>query len=170
MSDPTGATEEPQRDALDWVMDRLVYGPYGALTELTLNPTEAAEGGRRRLEQQVRNARFLGEMTMTQGSRELKRRVSDLLGSRGGPTPATASSAGAPSAKPAGQAPTTPKGPRPDPIDHILEGYDDLSASQVVKLLDSLSIEELQTVSAYEIATRGRRTIATRAGQLIERG
>jgi hypothetical protein len=166
-TDPTDPPEE--RDALDWVMDRLVYGPYGALTDMTLDPIAAAESGRRRLEQQVRNARFLGEMTVTHGSRELKRRVSDLLGAAARPKEAGTRPASTPRPDPEAAVEVVVPASAPDPIDHILADYDDLSASQVVKLLDSLSIEELRSVAAYEQACRGRRTILTRAGQLIDR-
>ncbi len=164
-AEPEGVPED--RDAVEWIMDRLVYGPYGALADMTLDPVAAAESGRRRLEQQIRNARFLGEMTVTHGSRELKRRVSDLLGAasrRPTTEPATTTEREARVV----EEPAEPIAV-PDPIDHILADYDDLSASQVVKLLDSLSIEELHSVAAYEQAMRGRRTILTRAGQLIDR-
>ena len=155
-------------------MDHLVYGPYGALAEMALDPTAAAQAGRRRLEQQVRNARFLGEMTVTHGSREIKRRVSDLLGARAGratePTSAAASRTSTPSTTSSSTGSSAKPAVKPDPIDHILADYDDLSASQVVKLLDSLSTDELRSVVDYETACRGRRTILTRAGQLIDRG
>jgi len=165
VSESTEPQAPSERDGIEWVMDRLVYGPYGALTEMTLNPTEAAEAGRRRLEQQLRNARFLGEMTVSHGTRELKRRVSDLFGASSSPR----SSYDGSEPTPARAAQPTTKMPRPQPIDHVLEGYDDLSASQVVKLLDSLSTDELETLRAYEQALRGRRTIINRASQLLER-
>ena len=167
MSDAEPSDIPEKRDALDWILDRLVYGPYGAFADMTLDPVAAAETGRRRLEQQIRNARFLGEMTVTHGSRELKRRVSDLLGAasrRPAPEPTPASTSETrPDAKPVVVVAA------PDPIDNILADYDDLSASQVVKLLDSLSTDELLLVVQYEQALRGRRTILTRAGQLIDR-
>ena len=170
MSDRDTEDGSDERDPLEWVMDRLVYGPYGALTELTLHPATAAESGRRRLEQQIRNARFLGEMTLTHGSRELKRRIGDLLtGGAASPEATRSEQAADASTAPHDAAPAAQR-IMPDPVDHILAGYDDLSASQVVKLLDALSIGELQSVVTYEEATRGRRTILTRAGQLIDRG
>ena len=170
MSEYDAANDPESSDPLEWVMDRLIFGPYGAFTELTLDPAAAAESGRRRLEQQFRNARFLGEMTLTHGSREIKRRVGDLLS--GGRHVSPPSAAGPDSAATEEGVVATPRPARitPDPIDHILAGYDDLSASQVVKLLDSLSTDELRSVVTYEEASRGRRTILTRAGQLIARG
>jgi hypothetical protein len=61
--------------------------------------------------------------------------------------------------------------PRPataTPPGHSLAipGYDALSASQVVQRLDGLSEGELEEVRAYELATRGRRTILNKIAQL----
>ncbi|MCU4184678.1 hypothetical protein K6U06_09930 [Acidiferrimicrobium sp. IK] len=47
-----------------------------------------------------------------------------------------------------------------------IPGYDSLSASQVVQRLAGLSGPELQAVKEYESASRGRRTILARVGQL----
>ena len=51
--------------------------------------------------------------------------------------------------------------------DTTIPGYDTLSASQVVRLLDGLGPSELQAVIRHEGATRGRRTILHRANQLL---
>ncbi len=47
-----------------------------------------------------------------------------------------------------------------------IPGYDALSASQVVQRLAGLSAGELEEVRAYELATRGRRTILNKIAQL----
>jgi len=49
-----------------------------------------------------------------------------------------------------------------------LADYDTLSASQVVRRLESLGPEELDAVRRYEGSTRNRRTILNRAGQLLD--
>jgi hypothetical protein len=54
----------------------------------------------------------------------------------------------------------------PASADLPIHGYDALSAPQVMKRLAGLSEEELETVRAYEAATRGRRTILARIAQL----
>jgi hypothetical protein len=54
--------------------------------------------------------------------------------------------------------------PLPDGL--AIPGYDSLSASQVVQRLAGLSSAELAAVGEYEAATRGRRTILARVGQL----
>jgi len=45
---------------------------------------------------------------------------------------------------------------------------DALSASQVVRRLESLGPEELQAIHRYEAAYRNRRTIINRAHQLLD--
>ncbi len=66
-----------------------------------------------------------------------------------------------------------PERPAPDPaaaaiVDGALADYDTLSASQVVRRLESLGSEELRAVQRYEASTRNRRTILNRAGQLLD--
>jgi hypothetical protein len=66
----------------------------------------------------------------------------------------------------------TPK-PAPDPADAIivesaLAGYDTLSASQVVRRLESLGPHELRAVVRHEASHRNRRTILNRAQQLLD--
>lgn len=58
-------------------------------------------------------------------------------------------------------------GPRPASSELAIPSYDSLSAPQVVQRLAGLSREEVAAVRAYEAATRGRRTILTRAEQLL---
>ena len=70
-------------------------------------------------------------------------------------------------------APAAPSRPAPDPAAEAIVGgaladYDTLSASQVVRRLESLGPEELRAVQRYEASTRNRRTILNRAGQLLE--
>ena len=52
--------------------------------------------------------------------------------------------------------------------DGALADYDTLSASQVVRRLESLGPDELDAVRRYEASTRNRRTILNRAGQLLD--
>lgn len=49
-----------------------------------------------------------------------------------------------------------------------IPGYAALSASQVVARLGSLGADDLRAIHAYELATRGRRTIIGRVEQLLE--
>ncbi len=59
---------------------------------------------------------------------------------------------------------------RRDPeVDRAIPDYDTLSASQVVRRLDSLDTLELGAVLRHELATRARLTIVRRTEQLIGR-
>jgi hypothetical protein len=63
----------------------------------------------------------------------------------------------------------------PDPasaatVQRALADYDTLSASQVVRRLESLGDDELRAVQRYEASHRNRRTILNRASQLLDSG
>ena len=60
-----------------------------------------------------------------------------------------------------------PGGRQPNAADLAIPSYDSLSAPQVVQRLAGLSRSEVAAVRDYELATRGRRTILSRAEQLL---
>jgi hypothetical protein len=69
--------------------------------------------------------------------------------------------------------PTPAPGPAPDPADRAVveqafAGYDTLSASQVVRRLESLEPTQLRSVHRYEASHRNRRTILNRTQQLLD--
>ncbi len=90
------------------------------------------------------------------------------------PDGGAAAGSGAPSRGPVpGEADPAPRPPRsngnvPPASSLAIPAFDTLSASQVVQRLDGLNREELVSVRAYEISTRGRRTILNRVDQLLE--
>jgi hypothetical protein len=70
-------------------------------------------------------------------------------------------------------APIVATKPAPDPADgalveQALAGYDTLSASQVVRRLESLDPEDLRALYRHEASHRNRRTILNRTAQLLE--
>jgi hypothetical protein len=175
VSDETGpeageADENPLRRALDL----FVFAPVGlALTALEDLPGLVAKG-----RQEIANARVVGKFVVDQGQREVGQRLGDLLGRGNGPTatpePATPTSAGAPEdgATAAPAAPVAAPKPAADPADtdlveRALAGYDTLSASQVVRRLESLGPDELRAVQRHEASHRNRRTILNRTSQLL---
>jgi hypothetical protein len=128
--------------------------------------------GRQRLEMEISNARVVGKIVVTQSQREMSQRLGDLLGVMGGDGNETAGAdepaAGGTTAPPA----SSPK-PEPDPeadaiVDRALADYETLSASQVVRRLESLGPDELRAVHRHEASHRNRRTILNRASQLLE--
>jgi hypothetical protein len=158
---------QPRRSPLRRTFDVCV-APIGVAVSVVDEIPELIAQGRRRLELEFGNALFVGRFVVTQKQRELSARLDDLL--RNGSMPAEADHG----------ATTTPEAatpgherPAPDPaaaaiVGGALADYDTLSASQVVRRLESLGPEELDAVRRYEASTRNRRTILNRAGQLLE--
>ncbi len=124
--------------------------------------------GRERISQTLRNAQFIGKMTVTFGSREAMRRVQDLVESMVAPPGPTTGDEASPAPEPPEVVPTSPVASRHGEVDVLIPGYDDLSASQVVKLLSELNSDELATIAEYEAAGRSRRTILNRITQLSQ--
>jgi hypothetical protein len=167
-------TASEDTDPLRRVLDVFVFAPVGlALTALEDLPGLVTKG-RERVETEISNARVVGEFVVQQGQREISERLGQLL-NRSTPESAPAEAPDAPPDET--PAPTTtaaaaaPK-PEADPADAIiveqaLDGYDTLSASQVVRRLESLGPEELRAVHRYEASHRNRRTILNRTQQLL---
>ena len=138
-----GRDDEAKSDVLSSAL-----GKIACLTERSVS----------KVEQELRNAHAVGKMTVTFGGAELGRRVKSMA-SRGQqqspPTPEHTTSPGASATQ-----------ANIGAIDQLIPGYDDLSASQVVKLLVDVSPESLKEINAHEESGRGRRTILNRIEQL----
>ena len=157
-------------DPGEQLLDLLVYAPLGLLLEARDLVPKLAEKGRRRLGGQVTVARMIGEMAVRQGQRRAEtvvRRLREQQADAGaaGPEPETAPPANGHRPPFSGPPPAT-AAPAPEAGALAVPGYDTLSASQVVPRLEGLTPEELDAVRAYEVATRGRKTILTRIDQL----
>jgi hypothetical protein len=156
-------------------IDLLVFAPVGvALTVAEDLPALIAKG-RERLEVQIRNAHVVGRFVVGQGQSELTQRVGRLL--HGEVTSSAADQSEAEAGPPAAPAATDAAAPRPAPdpadgalVEQALAGYDTLSASQVVRRLESLGPEQLRAVHRHEASHRNRRTILNRTHQLLEVG
>jgi hypothetical protein len=173
--DGTGEEAPPLRRALDL----FVFAPVGlALTVAEDLPGLIAKG-RQRFETDVRNARVIGKFVVTRGQREVAARVDKLrhsepesAGEAAGDAAGTGTGPGSDGTTTASSTTTSVK-PTPDPADGIivdsaLAGYDTLSASQVVRRLESLGPDELRAVHRHEASHRNRRTILNRAHQLLD--
>ncbi len=148
--------------------DACVVAPIGVVMSVAEEIPVLIAQGRRRLELELGNALFVGRFVVNQKQRQIAARLDELLGHDSAPDAAASNGA-------AGPAPTAsgPERPAPDPaaaaiVGSALADYDTLSASQVVRRLESLGPEELDAVRRYEASTRNRRTILNRAGQLLE--
>ena len=156
-------------DGIEKLLNRFVFAPLGAITDSDGGVDESAQRSRERLALQARNARFIGEMAVTYGVKEIERRIRDLGIFPGdeAPEPAPASDSNSSPAEPSKG--TGPVSAPLMPINHLIANYDDLSASQVVHLLGSFNPDELRDIEHYEKASRNRTTIMNRIRQLLSK-
>jgi hypothetical protein len=159
---------QSHKSPLRRTIDICLVAPIGVAVSVAEEIPELIAEGRRRLEQQLGNALFVGRFVVTRKQRELSARLDGLLGNGPQSTAPESNGAATPAAPPRG-----PERPEPDPaaaavVGGALADYDTLSASQVVRRLESLGPEELDAVRRYEASTRNRRTILNRASQLLD--
>jgi hypothetical protein len=183
-----GMAKHPgERSIADRFLDVAFYAPLGlALSALDAVP-ELARKGRDRLGPQVGVARTVGQLAVREGYRQ-------FIGFTNSNPPITFTLNPLSAARPRASVPQPPGADvdsakddgtasisRIEPVrpsDELNEGglsaaelaipsYDALSAPQVLERLDGLSRDEVAAVRAYEAATRRRRSILTRADQIL---
>ena len=178
MSESNGSHGEPRAaSALRHTLDTCIFAPVGAAVSVVEELPNLLAEGRRRVELQLGNALFVGRFVVNQKQRQLCGAPGRPAGSRRAGRDSRARwccERGATAAPPVPEHPSPAPSPAaPDPaaaaiVDGALADYDTLSASQVVRRLESLGAEELRAVQRYEASTRNRRTILNRAGQLLD--
>jgi hypothetical protein len=170
----------------DRLLDAVVFVPVGFAAETVEQLPHWAAKGRSRLGMHVSNAKVTGQFVMGKAQRDLTRRTARLRPAATR-TPAAARHTAddapwtldeAPTALPGDTPVGSPAGVGAQSLPSAratsaaaaaaIEGYDTLSASQVVRRLDGLGPEELRAVYRHEAATRGRRTILHRVQQLLQ--
>jgi hypothetical protein len=191
-------SNEPDTSPVRRALDLLVFAPVGVALTVVEDLPALIVKGRQRFENDVRNARVVGQFVVTHGQRDVVGRVNRLFHGEPAssvtspapvppPAPAPATPAPAPAPTPAPTPPTPASAPAPTPpippappvkpavdpadaiaVDAALAGYDTLSASQVVRRLESLGPDELRAVHRHEASHRNRRTILNRAQQLLD--
>ncbi len=165
--DPEGGGPD-RKSPLQRAVELCVFAPVGVAMTVVEDLPELVDKGRRRVELQLGNARIVGRFVVTKGRRQVSDRLQELR-TNGTAVSGAEEAPGAPAPEPPPPAPR----PVPDPAAEAIVGgaladYDTLSASQVVRRLESLGPDELRAVQRYEASTRNRRTILNRASQLLE--
>jgi hypothetical protein len=184
VSEPTGPAGDLSSHALfRRILDVCVFAPVGIAVTAAEDLPEIVEKGRARIEQDLSNARVVGRYVVHREWRRVSRRLETIFGNETAqpapdradePAPSeTDATLGEPVPPPA--EPVPPAAAAPDAaaeaiVGRVLADYDTLSASQVVRRLESLGPEELRAVQRYEGSTRNRRTILNRASQLLDQG
>ncbi len=165
MSDGAPAGADPADESpLRRTLDLCLFAPVGVAASVVEDLPHLIAKGRRRVELQIGNALVVGRFVVTKGQHKVASHLGELFG--------TARDEEGLAGRARAPAPPTPR-PAPDSdaaviVAGALADYDTLSASQVVRRLESLDPNELRAVQRYEASTRNRRTILVRAEQLLE--
>jgi hypothetical protein len=200
VSDPSGADDAPTaKGFLHRSFDVCVFAPVGMAITVAEDLPELVAKGRAHVERDINNARVVGRFVVHREWRRAVQRLASIFGSDQPPAapgdpdePAprrdpAASHAASRTEPPAVSQPEPPAATSDTPslaygrpvipdaaaeaiVGSVLADYDTLSASQVVRRLESLGPDELRAVQRYEASTRNRRTILNRASQLLDQG
>ncbi len=148
-----------QRPLIEKVLDIVVYAPVGLVLQLRSELDTFVASGRTQVSERVQVARWVGEMAVTYGRREMEKRLTAASAR----PPAVATNVIMPVVEPLAVVEAPNLGP---PFD----GYQSLAATQVVQLMGRMSAEELAAIRTYEAANRARRTILAKLDQLLGGG
>jgi hypothetical protein len=166
--------DDAQPNPLRRGLELFVFAPLGVVVTVAEDLPGLIAKGRERVETEISNARVVGKFVVTKGQHEVAQRLGDLFGREGSEPEDGAAARTTPASARPEPAPSSPK-PAPDPaaeaiVGRALADYETLSASQVVRRLESLGPEELRAVQRHEASHRNRRTILNRASQLLDEG
>ena len=142
-----------QRPLIEKVLDIALFVPVGLAAHVWPDAPARVASGRTRVQERVQVARWVGEMAVTFGRREIEKRL-------------TAAAAEHTSLEPIVAAPLAVVHEHQPPAPPF-DGYEHLAAAQVVQLLGRLPHGELIIIQQYEAAHRGRRTILAKLDQLL---
>lgn len=177
---PDGSESAPEREHPlrgERLLELAVLAPLGALDLVYRELPGLVRRRRAQVDQQVRTARWMGEMAVRMGQSKLSAEIDDRRRrfargpAAGGESAPGRSETGEPTATGATAATATAAGAGL----HLVEpsasepfpGYDALPAVDLVPLLGRLSRPELEAVRGYEAAMRNRRTVLARVEQLL---
>lgn len=155
--EPVTAPDGPtSKGVAEQVVDLVLFAPIGVVDHLARWLPDAVVAGRRRAEQQVRTARWIGEMAVNVGRSKVAERLATLRRPASG-----AASTGRTDASVSVVDATATELVEP------FADYDSLPAAELVAMLTRLTRDELQAVQTYEQAGRARRTVLARLDQLL---
>lgn len=151
---------QSERPPLERLLDLALYAPIGMYTALKEELPAFTKQGRQVVENRVMLARFIGQMAVQQGRREVDKRLAARR-------PPASSAVVDTVAHEATSAPTdvaatvasvaADEVPSADSL--AISGYESLPAVNVVQRLATLTADEIEQIRRFEIANRGRRTI-----------
>lgn len=146
---------------LERLLDLAVFAPLGMITAVRDELPRFSQQGRQVFHNRVVLARFIGQMAVQQGQRELARRVE----ARRAGQPAV-SEPDVASVRVDVHVPTDDSGAVPSADELPIDGYESVPAINVVQRLSTLRADEVEAIRRFEQAHRARRTILAKIDQL----
>lgn len=176
---------DEERNPIDQLVDLFVYAPVGLLYEYN----EVVPKLVRRGKSQVQLARFVGKMAMGKNPIDLDKSVNTVADAVARGITDIGAAIGL---APPGQEPQGPPPPQPPPPAPIIEAevveapdddhrddeaekaaprlpiarYDELTAKEIVSLLDDLDQDQLGRIRSHEEANRARKTVLGKLARL----
>lgn len=148
------------RAPVDRLLDLAFFAPIGMLTAIREELPKFSQQGRQVVQNRVVLARFIGQMAVQQGQREVARRLEARRST--GPVETRATEQPSPDPVPV----ATDGSDVPEAVDLPIAGYESLPALNVVQRLATLRPGEVEAVRRFEAAHRARRTILAKIDQL----
>lgn len=157
-------------EPVERLLDVTVFAPLGLALAAREDLAGFADRGRTAVTNRIMLARFVGQMAITQGRRELERRIAARL-RPAAPSPTATADEAAPdtsTTRTAGAPVTgTPVTGTADPASALpIADYESLPAINVVQRLATLRPEEIEAIRSFEASHRARRTILAKIAQL----
>ena len=172
---------DDERPPIERVLDLALYAPVGAAITLREQLPKHIRQGRQAMENRVQLARFIGQMAVQMGQRELAKRIEEQRAAKAEqvldePVPQPDSQDGTPvgevdhdlvPAEPVEPAEPSAEPAEPPAADTLpISDYESLAAIHVVERLRSMSPDEIELIRRFEVAHRSRRTILAKIDQL----
>ena len=164
---------DDQRPPVEWLLDLALYAPVGVLVALRDDLPKHVRQGRQAVENRVQLARFIGELAVQQGRKELAKRIE---ASRQAAEPVLEADHTEPTTRAEPQPVTIVAEPAdtsavasdgaPTADELPIAEYESLAAIHVVERLPGLQPDELEAVRRFEAAHRARRTVLAKIAQI----
>lgn len=171
--------DDEETSPVDQLVDLFVYAPVGLLYEYD----EIIPRLVRRGKSQVQLARVIGKMATSRGGTDsfnvlaeglatmVARRITEIGASIGLAPPSPDDGGGTEATGTAGPPPPTLEAEIGDGADDEdrplpIAGYDELTAREIVGLLDELDDDQLARIRVHEAANRGRKTVLGKLDRL----
>ncbi len=154
-----------ERAPVDRLLDLALFAPIGVLTALRDELPRFSQQGRQVVQNRIVLARFIGQMAVQQGQREVAKRLDARRAAPVVETSAVETAAQADQMRGASASVEAADG-APSAADLPIAGYESLPALNVVQRLATLHPEEVELVRQFEQAHRARRTILAKIDQL----